>query len=246
MNAEYLMVVILIPLFCLTGCSESIEEDDGEDICWPLLLVKDMSLMRYPRIETELPSNSGIAVEFSNNVDYARINVSDCTGFTFIDGGSYSKRVIWMPLMDISLGKHTMTVDASRHGICKLEYFEPLGITVTKPDEMHPRIIDMECNPQNGSTDVAPGDYKGLWLIIRFSEWMLNAQIVDLSVGLDFIDQISGSEFLFKFVQRSGTSYNELDLPYNTEFVLILSGVDLAGNELATTKYTFVTKKKQP
>ena len=74
------------------------------------------------------------------------------------------------------------------------------------------------------------------WLRIVFTEPMLMVRIIAINPALDFVQQMSGNALLLAFMEQ--------EIPYDTEFEVTLSGKDLAGNELATTEYSFTTIKK--
>jgi len=233
-----LLAVVSSAFLFLTGCDEG-TEDEGEGPCYPRLCVDYISF----RNSGEVPSNAGIVVEFTNNVFLVEISISDAAGFTFRDGNE-SYRAIWMPLKDLPLGDHEMTIDAE-YGICKLERFTSAHFLVVGPDESPPGISDAECEPKNGATDVNPEDYLNWeWLRIGFSEPMLMARVLTVDPALDFHQNMSRNVLLFKFLKKE-IPYDKIQkMPYDTKFRITLRGVDLAGNELATTEYSFTTMKK--
>jgi len=180
----------------------------------------------------EAPSNTSISIDFyAGGFDFIEISVSEATGVTRLDANV----AIWTPTEDMSLGTHTLTIDA-RRGNCKLEDFS-YTFTVVGPDKTPPVIVDEECDPENGAMDVNPDDYLEELTII-FSECMLEVDVTSASLNVHSWRLSRG-----KYIKIS-TEVRENRLPYDTEFRATLSGTDYSGNELATTEYSFVTMKK--
>lgn len=225
------IIFVIIASFILGGCGEDIDDDWGEAPCWRNLCSGTSTF------QGEVASNAKIIVEFWPHVDYARIDVSNCKGSTIIDG-PYSTRAIWTPLEDMNLGDYELVIDASytEDGVrCMLleSFAGPHSFTVIGPDGTTPKIIGTECEPKNGATDVDPYRDRYKWFEVKFSEWLLKAQVTEIGPKWEIRENIAGDALELYFGL----------LPYDTKFTITLNAADLAGN-IVETEYSFTTIKK--
>ena len=227
-----LLVVSFIIAFLMVGCDKDSEngiENDSENPCPQPIRVLSMSTPVYG----EVPSNSSISIDFyAGGFDFLEISVSGATSTTRLDANT----AIWTPVEDMSLGVHTLTIDA-RRGKCKLEEFTSFVFRVVGPDKTPPKIVDAKCDPENGAMDVNPEDYTDEITII-FSESMLEVDVTSASLDV-YSWRLSRGEYI-----KISTEARENRLPYDTEFRATLSGIGYAGNGLATTEYSFTTMKE--
>ena len=222
----FISVLSTIPL--LIGCSEDSgnTEQKGHDTCTPFVEVVAISP------GWEIPANSSIILVFDVAIAHAEINVSESAGDTRIRGDL----AIWTPKIAMSQGAHILSVYAESVNL-RMEKAVDFEFKAISPDNVQPRIDNTRSNPVNEATDVNPDDYQKE-LIIAFTEPMLEAEAKSASPNLSLTGELRG--FGHDLIHIELQNYR---LASNTEFKFTVSGTDLAGNKLATTEYTFVTKR---
>ena len=77
-----------------------------------------------------------------------------------------------------------------------------MKFTVTASDVVPPEILDAECRPENGASLVEPDDYME-YLVVVFSEPMLEAEVIKTEPGFNFTTELSedGRSLKINFVK---------------------------------------------
>jgi hypothetical protein len=210
-------------LIWIAGCGG----DDEEEEKGPPPEVSAISVAEG----AELAGNTAITVSFSKAMESVDIAVSGATGTVSVVG----KAATWTPSPDIPAGAHTLTGSGTDKEGQTVD-FGPVNFTAIAPDTTAPEIVDNKCDPKNGATGVDPADYPET-LIIVFSEAMAEAKVTATDPEFDQVAELSADTLTITLMKYS--------MPNETEFTITVEGTDLAGNDLATTEYSFTTMAKE-
>lgn len=137
----------------------------------------------------------------------------------------------WILGLYIPPGEHTLTINGADKSGQELEGFNPINFTVFGPDMDPPMIDDDRCDPKNGAENVDPQEYMER-IAVTFDEAMSRANVFATDPGFPFNEEISadGKSLIISFS-------DEYSMPYNTEFTIKSTGVDMAGTQLSLIRY---------
>jgi hypothetical protein len=213
------LITAALMVFVMIGCGG---DDEEKDTTPPTLVSAS------PASGATIAANAQITLTFSEtmgsvSVTGGTVTLSGKTAIVAPAGGAWAS------------GSLTVTgEDKAGNALSAVTLTYTLGAADSTP----PKIDDGACSPKNGATGVDPADVKEIKIV--FDETMSDAKVTSAG-ALD--GKVSGEfdkdrTLTVKFL-------GGYKLGNEVEVVLTLSGKDVAGNDLATTKYTFTTMAKE-
>lgn len=215
-------------LFWLAGCGGDDDDDECADIPAP-------SVASVVPASGAIASNTTVTVTFSKVVTSATIAIN---GTAVAATSTDNKVFTFQPNQEGALSLTIEATDDCDQGLDPP--FAGASYTAAAPDTVAPSIDDAACDPKNNADGVDPTGYETI--TITFDEPMGSAEVVSIEPAIDPAPTQALSADKTALVISFLGGYK---LSNEMEVAIELSGVDLAGNALATTSYEFTTMAKE-
>jgi hypothetical protein len=222
----FALLIAASMVYWMLGCG-----DDEEDA--PELKINSVSISEGD----EVAGNQSIVVTASNTLESADLTVDGATGTTTIAG----KKATWTPdASGIPIGAHTFSGSVTDEHDQSVDV-DSVGFTALVKDEDAPSIVDSQCVPPNGATDIEGASVANI--VVVFDEAMKDpvGAVVSEPADIKVTPSLSadGLTLTLEFLGQVSIGPEE-------RITIELTGTDLAGNALTANTYTFATKAKDP
>lgn len=221
----FALLTVALMLSWMAGCGGEEETEEVKPI-----EVKSMSVSEGASIS----GNTAITITFNRKAEgEVDIAVSGATGVVTWAGTIAT----WTPSADMTPGDHTLSISSSKVDVTGTT---TVKFKATAPDKVKPKIVDNQCDPENGGTGIDPADY-GEKLVVTFSEPM-DTKSIKVS-KLDPTDMKLLAEPAADGLSVA-LKFQKYTLANETKYTVELIGNDLAGNALESGVFSFTTMAK--
>ena len=215
-------------LFWLVGCGG--DDDDDDDDCGDNVAPKVASVA--PNGGT-VSLNTTITVALNKAVDTITITLG---GDAITASSTDNKTYTFTPTKEGAGQALAVTAeDSCGDGLDPA--FAGATFDVLPEDKEAPTIEGGDCDPKDGASGVDPADVTEIKIV--FSEDVKDIEVTSFEPSDANVDpSVDGATVTINFL-------GGFALGNETEVEVVLSGTDLAGNDLADTEYSFTTMAKE-
>jgi len=216
------LLTAALMVFIMVGCGGG-DEEEG-DKTPPTLTAAT------PPSGAEIAANASITLVFSEKMGAVTV----AGGVVTLGDG---KNVTVAPAGEWPAGSATLIVTGTDVAGNELAS-QTLSYTIKAADKTPPDIDKAKCDPEGGSDGVDPASVTAIKIV--FTETMKDAKVAKFEPSDAKVDAKFDGDKTVNIAFLGGYKLgNEM------EIAVELTGTDLAGNALATTKYSFATMKKE-